>query len=165
MSVKVFTYEEYSQIVNRRLNWNHALVAFDEASMANNAGYSTLSSNISTSSNSFTNFDASGNVGTTYGNVYGNVNTLSNSNTQINTKLYNGSAHYNAMQHASRNTAGYRENQTRQKESLNEGYFKINTVFGNERVFGQFNIDCKEATELFIIVPINGLSFGFRYKL
>lgn len=165
LEANVLSHEEYMKVVGRRQMWNQALVAFGEASMANNAGRSSSTTTINSNANSGTNFNATGTYGSTYGTVDGRIKTNTNSNSTITTNSYNGAAQYAARQQAAQNTANYQEGQENQKQSLNRGYLKINTVFNEESVIGQFNIAFKEADELFILIPINGLNYGFKWSL
>lgn len=165
VEANVLTNEEYMKIVGRRQMWNQALVSFGEASMASNAGRSSSTTTINSNVNSGTTFNASGTYGSTYGTIDGRINSNTNSNSTITTNSVNGAAQYAASQQAAQNASNFSEGQENQKQSLNRGYLKINTVFNEESVIGQFNIAFMEADELLVLIPIQGLIYGFKWSL
>tara|TARA_Y100000994_G_scaffold240708_1_gene235707 strand:- start:523 stop:1725 length:1203 start_codon:yes stop_codon:yes gene_type:complete len=172
LEADVLTYDEYMKIVNRRQNWNTAMVALGESMAANNAGHSSSTSRSSTRSYSNTNSSAYGSLRDNYGNsvsgsIYGNSSTYGSSYTTKYAKSYSGADAYWAQQNASQNIANYQSKQYSVKNTLSEGYLKANTLNNETEYIGYINIKSsgqyKNAKHIGIIIPINGHNFVFSW--
>lgn len=164
LETKVLTYGEYMRKVRRRQNWNSFAVAFSESMAASNAGYSSSStqSSVSGYSNSFG--SAYGYYGNTYGSVYGSSYSYGSAYGTSNTQEYDGAAAYAAQQNASNNIANYQNQQYQIKETLSEGYMKLNTIMNETEYLGYVNIVYKKTDRICINVPINGKTYMFLFN-
>jgi antitoxin component YwqK of YwqJK toxin-antitoxin module len=155
---------DYMKKVNRRQSWNAALVAFGEASAANQAGYSSSRTTSTTSGYANSYGSASGYYGNTYGSFYGSSSTYGTATTNSTTQSYNGAAAYAAQQNASNNIRNYQNQQYQIRDVLNQGYLKMNTIDNEQRIIGQVNINYENADEIQIIIPVNGDYYEFDWS-
>ncbi|MBI0400714.1 hypothetical protein [Cyclobacterium marinum] len=161
---EVLSYEKYMKKVKRKQNWNAFAVAFSESMSANQAAYSSSSSSTTSSGYSSTTGSASGYVGDTYGSVYGGSSTYVRSYSTTYSKSYDGQAAYLAQQNANRNTANYRANQYSIKQTISEGYLRLNTIHNETEYIGYLNIEYEKNIDAFILlVPINGTVYTFSW--
>lgn len=165
-----YTYEtalpayEYMKKVNRRQSWNAALVAMGQYNAANQAGYSSSSTTSTTTGYATTYGNASGYYGNTSFNAYGNSTTYGTATTNSYTQSYDGAAAYAAQQNANRNVSNYQNQQFQIKQSLNQGYLKMNTIPNGYRIVGFVNIKYKKGDTMTITIPVNGTDYDFLWN-
>lgn len=161
---KVFSSDEYLKKVDRRQAWNAALVAFGEASAANNAGYSrtttktNVTGNVSVNSNNSWN-----NMNNNHESIQGTSNATGNLNVRTTSNSYNGAENFAAKQIARNNVDTYRNQQHQVRETINQGYLKLNTIFDGQSIIGHINIEFEDAGHIVIVVPVNGANFCFTW--
>ena len=155
------TYNEYMKKVKNRQNWNAFAVSFSESMAASNAGYSSSNTQTSLNSRTNTNAYAYGYSGNIYASAYGTSYSNTNANISSSTQSYNGSAAYAAQQNASNNVSNYQNNQYKIRQSLSEGYLKLNTIMNETEYLGYVNIQYKKTDRIQISIPINGKTFIF----
>ncbi len=158
----VLSNEEYMKIVDRRQSWNSLLVSFGQATAAMNAGYSNSSTSTNIQGN--INQDYSGQIGSPSETYQGTTSSYVNVNVNSQTKYFDGSAQYAARQNASKNIASYNTEQYQVRENLNAGYLKRSTIFNEQHVFGQININYEKVKQVIVIVPIKGESYCFPWS-
>lgn len=169
---KIFTYEEFMKKVTRKQGWNNFFVALGESLAASQAGYSSATSSSSTTSGSYTKSSSVGAVAGFYGNnygaavgaSYGESATVSTSNTVTNTTSYNGADAYRAQQNAQNNVNNYANHQYQIRQTIDDGYLKMNTIRNEERVVGFLVTKYKEANELEIEVTVNLEKYTFKIR-
>lgn len=158
---KVLTYNEYMKKVKSRQAWSAFAVAFSESMAASNAGYSSSSTQTSVHGYSNSYGSASGYVGNTYGSVYGSSSTYGSAYGTSNTQKYDGAAAYAAQQNANRNVANYQNQQYQIKNTISEGYMKLNTIMNESEYVGYVNVVYTKADNLQLNIPINGTTYVF----
>jgi len=161
---EVLSSNEYMRKVTNRQSWNAALVAFGESSSASQAGYSSSSTTSTTSGYSNTYGSASGYYGNTYGSVSGSSSTYGTATTRSTTQSYDGAANYAAQQNAQRNVANYQNQQYQIKDVLNQGYLKLNTIGNEQRIVGYVNVKYKNADQVKVTIPVNGVNYDFLWN-
>lgn len=165
---KVLSYNEYMKKVSRSQMWSSIGVALGESFGSMNAGYSssTTNTNAQVYSNSFG--FASGYVNSSYGSAYGSAYGASSSSTSISgsstTTSYDGMNAYLAQQNARSNVANYENQQQQIKQSLSDGYLKINTIPNQTEYVGYINISHKKAQQFSLNIPINGSIYQFLWN-
>ena len=138
---EILSSDEYMKKVSNRQNWETALVGFAQGIATIGAGYS----------------ESATIAGTTDGN---------NSILGVGvTKSYNKSENYMINQNAQNNMNNLKHQQFQVKNDLNKGYLKLNTIFNEERIYGQFNILFKPAKKIMITIPINGVNYDFLWDI
>ena len=157
----VLTYGEYMKKVKSRQNWNAFAVSFSESMAASNAGYSSSNTQTNLNSRTRTNAYAYGYSGNTYASAYGTSYSYTNANVSSSTQSYNGSAAYAAQQNASNNISNYQDKQYKIRQTLSEGYLKLNTIMNETEYLGYVNIQYKKTDRIQISVPINGKTYTF----
>lgn len=155
---------DYMKKVNKRQSWNTALVAMGQYSAANQAGYSSSSTTSTTTGYATTYGNASGYYGDTSFNASGNSTTYGTATTNSYTQSYNGAAAYAAQQNANRNVSNYQNQQYQIKQSLNQGYLKLNTIPNNYRIVGYVNVKHEKGDSMTITIPVNGTDYDFLWK-
>ena len=140
----VLSYRDYMKKVRHRQNTGVFFAAMGENERANQAGYSSSS----------TNSNYSGNVGNTYGNV----------NVKSATQSYNGAASYAAHQAANQNMAMYNNQLVTIRNSINQGYLRTTTVQSGEQLLGYVNVKYKKAQGIRISVTVNGYQYWFGFS-
>lgn len=136
---EVMTYNDYIKKVNRRQNWTAAFNAFAQTAAATTAGYSS-----------------------TYASAHAQTSTGKSAYVQASSTSYNGAAQYAAAQNASNNISQLANQQYDIKQSISEGYLKLNTIFPNSRLIGFVNIKYMDAEHIFLNVPVNGKVYHFE---
>jgi hypothetical protein len=163
LDAHVLTYNEYMKKVSHRQFWNAYATSLLENDAASKAGYSSSTTRSSASGYTKSSGSASGHVGNTYGSVYGTSSTYSTAYGSSTTQNYDGAAAYAAQQNANRNVANYQNQQYQIKQTLSEGYMKLNTVMNEMEYLGYVNIEFIKADKLDIYIPVNGTTFVFHY--
>jgi hypothetical protein len=136
--VEILSYDYYIKKVNRRQSWGAAFNAFAQSQAASQAGYSGTV--------------AAGAVVNNYGGAAVGVAA---------SQSYSGAAQYAANQNASNNINKYNNQLYSIKESITQGYLKINTVFPSTRIIGYVNIKHQKADGILFNIPINGQVYQF----
>jgi len=136
---EVMTYEDYMKKVKRRQGWTAAFTAFAEAAAATTAGYSSTKTN-----------------------TYAQTSSGKSISIQSKTTSYDAGAQYAATQNAANNINGLVSQQYDIKQTISQGYLKINTVFPNSRLVGFVNIKYRKADHIFLNVPVNGKVYHFE---
>lgn len=138
INLKVYTYERFMRKVRRTQNWTMALTAFSEGVNAGNAGYSTSYSTAYRSN----------------GMPYTSITTH-----------YNPSAATAARMAADNNIRllGYKMSNDRQV--IQNGYLKTNTIRPNTSVVGYMNIKRKRGTTMCVNIPVDGKIFSFNWDV
>ena len=160
---EVLSYNSYIKKVQNRQAWAAAAVAFSEGMAASNAGYSSSTSSGYSSGYSTTTGSASGYVGDTYGSIYGSSSTYSSTYGTSYSKSYDGAAAYAAQQNANRNVANYQNQQYQIKNTLSQGYARLNTIPNETEYLGYVNIKYKKIDHLQIVIPFNNTNFVFSW--
>lgn len=136
---EVLSSNDYMKKVNNKQGWQAALVSFGQGIATIGAGYSTTAS------------------------VAG-VTDGKNSTVGLGvSKTYNSAENYIVNQNAQNNINNINNQQSQIKNELNSGYLKLNTIFNEERIFGQVNIVFKQANKIKITIPINGVGYDFLW--
>jgi len=147
---KVFSSNEYSNIVGKkqrsRSNWN----AFGERVAAMNAG----------ASNSSTSTLSAGLGANNRGNVAAVVGA---SNSQ--TKSYNGGNQYQANQIAQQNVSQYNNQLNQYRNALDQGYLKSNDIESGKSITGNINIKYQKGDRFVLNIPLNGKIYPFGWKI
>ncbi len=136
---EVMTYNDYMKRVKRRQNWTTAFTIFAESAAATSAGYSSSKTN-----------------------TYIQTSTGKSVSVQSNTESYNGAAQYAAMQNAANNVNSMIRQQYDIRQTISEGYLKLNTIFPNSRLVGFVNIKFQKADHILLNVPVNGKVYHFE---
>ena len=136
---EVLSYDDYMKKVNRRQAWATAFSAFAEAAAATSAGYSSTKTD-----------------------AYITTSTGKSAYVQATTTSYNGAAQYAATQNAVNNVNNLVNQQYNIKQTISEGYLKMNTVFPNTRIVGFVNIKKEDADHIILNVPVNGKVYHFE---
>jgi hypothetical protein len=143
---EVLTYDYYIKKVNRKQKWSAAFNAFAQSEAANQAGYSASS---------------------TYATAQGTSNngTVVTASGQSTTAAYNGANQYAATQNAQNNINNYNNSQYSIKQSIAQGYLKMNTVMPNSRLIGFVNVKYEKADGILINIPVNGKVYQYSYGI
>jgi len=78
-------------------------------------------------------------------------------------KSYNSAENTMVNQNAQNNINNLKNEQYQIKNELNSGYLKLNTIFNEERIYGQVNIVFKQANKIKVTIPINGVGYDFLW--
>lgn len=135
----VLSYDQYIKKVNRRQAWTAAFTAFAQAAAATTAGYSSSTTN-----------------------AYARSSSGKSVSVQSTTTSYNGAATYAAAQNAVSNVNQLTNQQYDIKQTISEGYLKLNTIFPNSRLVGFVNIRREPADHIYLNVPVNGKVYHFE---
>jgi hypothetical protein len=155
---------EYMKNVNKRQSWNAAIVSMGQYNAANQAGYSNSSSTSTTEGYTTTYGNASGYYGNTSFKIHDKSTTYGTATTNSYTQSYDGAAAYAAQQNANRNINNYQNQQYQIKQSLNQGYLKINTIPNGYRIIGYVNIPYKKGDSMTVTIPVDGTDYDFLWK-
>jgi len=136
---EVLGYNEYIKKVNRRQKWTAAFTAFAQAAAATSAGYSSTKTN-----------------------AYAQSSTGRSVTVQATTTSFDGAAAYSAAQTAGNNMNQLAGQQYDIKQTISEGYLKLNTVFPNSRLVGFVNIKLEKADHIYLNIPVNGKVYHFE---
>lgn len=136
---EVLSYNLYMKKAKRRQAWTSAFTAFAQVAAATSAGYSSSNTNANVTSSS------------------GRSVSI-----QASTTSYNGAAAYGASQNATNNMNQLASQQYNIRQSISEGYLKLNTIFPNSRLIGFINIKHKDADHIYLNVPVNGKVYHFE---
>lgn len=139
---ELLSYEYYIKKVNRKQNWSAAFNSFAQQQAANQAGYS-----------------ASATAGVAINN-YGDAAIGASSS-----QGYSGAEQYKANQNASNNIHQYNKQLYSIKQSITQGYLKINTVLPNSRIIGYVNIKYQKADGILVNIPLDGKIYQFAAKI
>lgn len=163
---EIISFNDYMRKVQNRQAWSNLSVALNETMAASQAGYSASATSTRSSGYKTSAASASGYVGNTYGSVYGSSTTYGSTYGTSYSKSYDGSAAYSARQNASNNIANYQNQQYQIKNTLSEGYLKLNTVPNETEYIGYINIKYKKVDNLQIIIPFfeNNFTYNWRFK-
>jgi hypothetical protein len=135
---EVLSYDDYMKKVNRRQAWATAFTVFANAAAASSAGYSTSTTNASIL-----------------------TSTGKSAYIQANTTSYNGGMQFLANQIAASNINNLNSQQYNIKQTISEGYLKMNTILPNSRLVGFVNIKKEDADHIILNVPVNGKVYHF----
>jgi hypothetical protein len=161
LNAHTLSYKEFYKKVKHKQAWSAFAVGFAGSMAAASAGHSHSSTYSTTNTYSNSNFSANGYVGNTYGNINGNINTRSTSNDYSTTYSYDAAAANAARQRANENMSNLKNHQYEIKQSINEGYIKVNTIKNETQYSGFFNIDFKHVDNLKLIIPIDKTNYLF----
>jgi len=158
---KVYSSDEYSAIVGKKLRSRSFWNALSESFAAGSAGISTTSTaSISAgyANSAAIGADNNGNIAVGVGSTYGANSTYTQTNN------YNGAAQYQANQVARQNIAQY-DNQLQQyQQSLDAGYLKSNVVEAGKSIIGNVNIKFQKGDKVTLCIPINGSVYPFEWN-
>jgi len=135
----VLSFNDYIKKVNRRQKWTAAFTAFAETAAATSAGYSSTTTN-----------------------AYAQSSSGRSVSVQAKTSSFDGGAAYAASQNASNNISQMVNRQYDIKQTISEGYLKLNTIFPNSRLVGFVNIKFEKADHIYLNVPVNGKVYHFE---
>lgn len=145
----ILSHQEYSKKVATRQGWAAFAKGFSEGMAAYNAGYSNSTSYSSTNSSAY------GKVGNTYGSAYGS------SSTTTYTRTYDAGAAYTAQQNANKNINEFNQQQYEVRQTLSEGYAKLNTIPNETEYIAYINLKYKKADNLIFVIQFNGKKYTF----
>jgi len=157
----ILSYNDYMKKVNRKQAWSAAFNSFAQRQAASQAGYSATTTSGYAYGTANSNSYATGNVGSTYGSASSNTNSSALVTGSSTTASYNGAAQYAANQSAANNIAEYNNQQYQIKNSITQGYLKLNTIYPSSRLIGYVNIKYEKATGILLNVPVNGKIYQF----
>lgn len=170
-------------------SWTSALVGLNEYNAANNAGYSTSTTNssYSNSSHSYGSASSQGSSrasGSASANVLGygfsgrasgqssyqnksnyqghNYNQGRSSST---TTAYDGAAAYQARIMAEEKMANLEEQQLAERTAKREVYLKKTTIQPGETVSGYVHIEKKKGLSMNVTIYINGIPYEFAWNI
>ena len=90
--------------------------------------------------------------------------TLSQSSKSV-TKTYDGGANYAAQQNAKNNIKDLENNNYQIRNTLNQGYLKLNTIDNEMQINGYINIKYKKSNRVRVIIPVNGIEYEFVWDV
>lgn len=185
----VLSVDEYMKKVITNQSWTSALVGLNEYNAANNAGYSTSTTNssYSNSSHSYGSASSQGSSrasGSASANVLGygfsgrasgqssyqnksnyqghNYNQGRSSST---TTTYDGAAAYQARIMAEEKMANLEEQQLAERTAKREVYLKKTTIQPGETVSGYVHIEKKKGLSMNVTIYINGIPYEFAWNI
>ncbi len=140
----IIPYAKYMKKVKRKQGWSSFFNAFAESQAASQAGYSAVASS-----------GAAAAVNNRGGAavVYGEQASVG----------YSGSAQYAANQHARQNVQQYDNAQYSIRNSISQGYLKINTVMPHSRVIGYVNVKKSKMDSMILNIPIGDKIYQFQW--
>jgi hypothetical protein len=127
--------------VKRRQGWSTAFAAFAEVAAASSAGYSSSTTNAHAESSSGRSISV-----------------------HSTTTSYDANAAYNASQNAANNLNQLANTQYDIKNTISQGYLKMNTIFPNSRIVGFVNITFEYADRIYLNIPVNGKVYHFEFS-
>jgi hypothetical protein len=136
---EVLIFKDYDKKVKRKQTWTAAFSAFAEFAAATTAGYSS-----------------------TTNNAYAKASNGKSLSVQAKSTTYNGAAQYAATQNAANNVSTLVDRQYEIRQTISEGYLKLNTIFPYSRLVGFINIKYHKADHLLLNVPVNGKVYHFE---
>jgi hypothetical protein len=160
-SAHVLTYNEYMKRVRNRQSWGAVAYGFSESMAAHNAGRASSSTQTSVNGNYNSSSSASGHVGGTTGSVYGNSTVYGTAAGTNNTQSQDGAAQYAAQQNANKNMAQYQSRQFQVRNTLSEGYLRLNTITNETEYLGYVNIEYSKVDNIQLRIPLNGSIYEF----
>jgi len=137
---EVLSYADYMKKVKRRQAWTAAFSAFAEVASATSAGYSSSTTN-----------------------AHAQTSSGKSVSVQATTTSYNGAAQYAATQNAVNNMGQLSNQQYDIKQTISDGYLKLNTIMTNSRLIGFVNVKYQESDHILINVPVNGKVYHFEF--
>ncbi len=155
--LRVLSANEYIRKVQRRQNTAAFFNALGESMQAQQAGYST------STTNTHTNYGGASvsTVGSTVGtNVY-----AGSSNTSSRTISYDGAAAYQAQIIASDRIASFNNDLMQDRQVREAGYLKKTTINPGETISGYVNVVYSKGEKLYINIPIEGIKYPYIYRL
>lgn len=141
---EIIPYQKYMKKVKRKQGWSSFFNAFAESQAANNAGYSAS-------------FTAAGAIAA---NNYGDVTIGYGESASAS---YSGSAQYAANQQARKNQQNFENSQYEIRNSIAQGYLKINTIMPKTRLIGYVNVKRSKIDNLVVNIPVNGKVYQFQW--
>ena len=184
---KVKRSQNWSEALNAFSEGMDAASAGHSTSSTTTAG----SSNYNSSSNSYgnSNYNSSGSIYGSYSQTTpigsagasgllgvkstGASNYTSNKNTSSTlthssksvTNTYDGGANYAAQQNAKQNIKNLENENYQIRNTLNQGYLKLNTIDNEMQVNGYVNIKYKKSNRVKVIIPVNGVGYEFVWDV
>lgn len=141
---EIIPYDKYMKKVKRKQGWSSFFNAFAESQAASQAGYSALAS--------------AGAVGVV--NNQGGAAVAYGENVTVG---HSGSAQYAADQQAKQNVQKYDNAQYDIRNSISQGYLKINTIMPHSRVIGYVNVKKSKMEGMLLNIPIRGKIYQFQW--
>ncbi len=140
---EVYSYNDYMSKVKRRQGWSTAFAAFAEVAAASSAGFSSSTTNAHAESSSGRSISV-----------------------HATTTSYDGAAAYAATQNAANNLNQLSNQQYDIKNTISQGYLKMNTIFTNSRIVGFVNITAFENADdkIYLNIPVNGKVYHFEFS-
>lgn len=163
MQLEVLSHEKYAKKVKRSQNWTAIAYGLSEGMAAYNAGTTTTYSATNSFGSSNTTGSAFGQVGDSYGSIYANSSTYGSTYSTTYSQTYDGAAAYAAQQQANRNTSELNQAQYEIRQTLNEGYLKLNTLTNETQYVGFINIDFQKVEALQLTLFLNGNEYLFQW--
>ncbi|MES2063543.1 MAG: hypothetical protein V4456_16570 [Bacteroidota bacterium] len=136
---EVLIFKDYDKKVKRKQAWTAAFSAFAEFAVATTAGYSSTTTN-----------------------AYAKASNGRSVSVQAKSTSYNGAAQYAATQNAANNVSNLVDRQYEIRQTISEGYLKLNTIFPYSRLVGFINIKYHKADHILLNVPVNGKVYHFE---
>jgi len=157
---KVYSSDEFSNIVGKKLRSRSFWNAMGESLATTNAGVSNSAT--TTTSAGYVNSaaigaDNNGNVAVGVGSAYGANSTYSQ------TQNYSRSDQYQADQNANKNISQYNSQLNQYKQAVDEGYLKSNEIAPGQTITGNVNINYQKGDKLVLYIPINGSVYTFEW--
>ncbi|UQA76713.1 hypothetical protein K2F45_06890 [Sphingobacterium siyangense] len=140
----IIPYAKYMKKVKRKQGWSSFFNAFAEGQAASQAGYSALAS-----SGAVAAVNNRGGAAVAYGEQ-----------TSVG---YSGAAQYAANQQARQNVQQYDNAQYNIRNSISQGYLKINTVMPHSRVIGYVNVKKSKMDGMILNIPIRDKIYQFQW--
>lgn len=140
----IIPYAKYMKKVKRKQGWSSFFNAFAESQAASQAGYSAVASSGAAAA-----VNNRGEAALAYG--------------EQASVGYSGSAQYAANQQARQNVQQYDNAQYGIRNSISQGYLKINTVMPHSRVIGYVNVKKSKMDGMILNIPIRGKIYQFQW--
>jgi len=137
---EVLSYNDYMKKVDNRQGWTTAFTLFANLAAATSSGYSSIKTDAYI---------------TTFSGNPVLVHATSSS--------YNGAVAYMAAQNVANNINNLQSQQYEIKQTISQGYLKINTILPNSRLVGFVNIKKQDADHIILNVPVNGKVYHFEW--
>jgi len=137
---EVLTYDDYMKKVKRRQGLATAFTALVETANVASSAYSSSTTTVSAKTSS------------------GRTATL-----KAKTTSYDGAAASAAAQQAGNDLNQMAGQQSAAKQTISEGYLKVNTIFPNSRIVGFVNIKHLDADHIYLNIPVNGKVYHFEF--
>lgn len=155
-SLKVYTSNEFSALVGKRIRRKSLWNALGENLATMNAGTTTSTASGYVNSAGVA-IDNQGYAAAGISSSYGSASN----------QTYSGAAQYQANQTARQNINQYNDKLQQYKQALDEGYLQSNTINPGESITGNINAKYifKKGSELILKIPVNGTTYSFSWKL